>query len=696
MKTTAALLILATPSARALEPLPLMDTVVVNGIEISAKTPPKGLTLDAATGLLTAEAVKGQVVHRTQTRILETRATITPKGDYLLMFPEGDHYAKSKGEKMNTMLAYRSSDKGRTWNGPTVAFDIPYSQHGFIPFIPRGTTRIHCFGTQPVPGKWTHENGQRENAPIGWRASDDDGHTWSEVRLIEPVNDPGFMGMSVMRMTETDAGTWLIGSHLADWSVKPFTTRQYLLRSEDQGKTWTLLPGARPAGWFAEGFNRMDEGRPLNLGGGRVLFMSRTPAGRLFTAWSSDNGNTWTQPAPSTLVHPDAPPMLFPLSDGKTLVAFHHNKIPATQHGDLNDHAELMRMRSEVWASLSTDEGRTWSEPRFLLANAVAPVHAVSGFNSQCSYLDAFTEDGVLHLFMPHRWQQVLHLTIREDALATLPVKARLAPSPKPVFAAQLAQKIQPSRQVVYKKVGGNELRLDLFEPAGWTKNDQRACFVAYHGGGWTSGSPRSMYAFTDHCAKLGMVAVSVQYRLYKANTPVTVFECVKDARAALRFVRAHASELGIDPRKIIANGASAGGHLAAATALFDGVDHADEDLQVSCRPDALVLFSPVIDTSPEGYGHVKIGERWQELSPAHQVRPDLPPTLLFHGDGDTTTPILGARVFVEAMQKAGNRIEFVSSAGAIHTYMFKDPALHAETLQKMDSFFAGLGYVTP
>ncbi len=378
-------------------------------------------------GLLTVDAVEGQVVHRTQTRILETRATITPKGDYLLMFPEGDHYAKSKGEKINSMMACRSTDHGKTWSAPAVAYDIPYGQHGFIPLIPRGTKRIYCFGTQPIPGKWTWEDGKRENAPIGWRTSDDDGHTWSDVQLIEPVNDPGFMGMSVMRMTETDAGTWLLGSHLADWSVKPFTTQQYLLRSEDKGKTWTVLPNARPKGWIAEGFNRMDEGRPLNLGGGRVLFMSRTPQGHLFTAWSKDDGKTWTEPAPSTLVHPDAPPMLFPLSDGKTLVAFHHNKVPVTGNGELSDKAELMKMRSEVWASLSTDEGRTWSEPRFVLANAVAPVHAVSGFNSQCSYLDAFTDDGVMHLFMPHRWQQVLHLTIKESDFSKLPTRAGLA-----------------------------------------------------------------------------------------------------------------------------------------------------------------------------------------------------------------------------------------------------------------------------
>ena len=250
-------------------PLPLTDAVRVGTKDIPTKNPPKGLKVDETMGLMMVNAVDGQVVHRTNTRILETRATITPKGDYLLMFPEGDHYAKSKGEKINAMMACRSSDKGRTWSAPKEAFDIPYGQHGFIPLTPRGTKRIYAFGTQPIPGKWTWENGQRENAPIGYRWSDDDGHTWSDVKLIAPRNDPDFKGMSVMRMTETDAGTWIVGSHLADWSVKPFTTRQYILRSEDRGETWTVLPGARPNGWIADGFDRMDEGaRSISVGAG--------------------------------------------------------------------------------------------------------------------------------------------------------------------------------------------------------------------------------------------------------------------------------------------------------------------------------------------------------------------------------------------------------------------------------------------
>lgn len=697
--------------------LPIMDPVTVNGLALPTKKMPDGLVLHPQMGLLTVDAIQGQLVHRTTSRILETRATITPNGDYLLMFPEGDHYAKSKGEKINTMMACRSTDKGKTWSTPAIAYDVPYGQHGFIPFIPRGSKRLYAFGTQPIHSHWTHEGGQHENAAIGYRWSDDNGHTWSEVKLIAPVNDPEFRGMSVMRMTETDAGTWLLGSHIADWSFKPIKTKQYILRSEDKGETWTVLPNARPNGWFAEGFDRMDEGRPLNLGGGKVLFMTRTPAGKLFTAWSKDDGKTWTEPAPSSLVHPDAPPMLFPLSDGKTLVAFHHNKLPPTNPRDLNDKAETMKVRSEVWVSTSTDEGHTWSEPRFVLANAVENNLAVGGFNFQCSYLDAFTEDGVMHLFMPHRWQQALHLTIKESDFASLPTKAELAkykgvkPAPKvsatPAPSAKLAAKkptpnyvsmsaagMKPTRRVIYKKIGDAELGLDIFEPAGLKNGDKRACFVSIHGGGWTSGSTRSMYPFADHCAKLGMVGISVQYRLYKAGGPVSVFGCVKDARAALRYVRTHADELGIDPDKIVANGASAGGHLAAATAMFPGVDHEDENLLISCAPNALILFSPVIDTSKEGYGQAKIGDRWQVLSPAHQVRPSLPPTLLFHGTGDTTTPIKGARDFDAAMRKAGNRIELVAPENAIHTYMFKDAVLHAETVKKMDEFLKDLGWL--
>jgi len=380
--------------------------------------------------------------------------------------------------------------------------------------------------------------------------------------------------------------------------------------------------------------------------------------------------------------------------------------VPRRGAGDLDDKAENMKVRSEIWVATSTDQGRTWSEPRFVFANAAQPDLKTGAWNYQCSYLDGFTDEGVLHLFLPHRWQQVLHLTIKESALAELPTKAQLAaaaptaataaPAAKatPNYVAQLSAKLEPTRRVVYKKVGERELHLDLFEPPGWKASDGRACFVAFHGGGWTSGTPRVMYRHAAHCAELGMVGISVEYRLYKPGSEVSVFDCVKDARSALRYVRAHAAELGIDPMKIVANGASAGGHLAAGTALFDLMDEDGEDTRTYCMPNALVLFSPVIDTSAEGYGHAKVGARWEELSPVHRVRPGVPPTIVFHGTGDTTTPFKGAQKFHDAMLAAGNRCELVAVEGAQHTYMFKDAALYAETLRKMDEFLASLGFI--
>lgn len=406
----------------------LAQHVTVAGREIATAAPPRGLVTRDDLGILAHESLAGQVVHRTagpKVPLFETRATVTPGGDFLLMFPEGGHYGHG-AVKVNDMLAYRSSDGGKSWRGPTVAFDIDYNQHGFIPLIPKGSTRIYAFGTQPVWDLYTRERGLNENAPIGYRYSDDDGHHWCEVRIIRPANDPGFRGMSVMRMCETDAGTWLLGSHEGDWSYKPLMTRQYVLRSEDQGKTWELLPGPRHGGWGVAGFNRMDEGRPINLGSGEVYMLLRSPEGHLWNTRSLDDGKTWDAPTPTALIHPDAPPMLTHLSDGKTLLALHHNRYSDRNYVGLSARPEVMKDRSEIWAALSTDGGRTWSAPRFLFANALGETLENAFRNYQCSYIDVFPVGDVLHLFVPHRWRQVLHLTLRESDLARLPAAREL------------------------------------------------------------------------------------------------------------------------------------------------------------------------------------------------------------------------------------------------------------------------------
>ena len=69
-------------------------------------------------------------------------------------------------------------------------------------------------------------------------------------------------------------------------------------------------------------------------------------------------------------------------------------------------------------------------------------------------------------------------------------------------------------------------------------RGEPRAAFVIFHGGGWTGGSPRSMYPFAEWAANLGLVGISVEYRFFKPGTDATVVQCVQDARSAVRYVR--------------------------------------------------------------------------------------------------------------------------------------------------------------
>jgi acetyl esterase/lipase len=107
-----------------------------------------------------------------------------------------------------------------------------------------------------------------------------------------------------------------------------------------------------------------------------------------------------------------------------------------------------------------------------------------------------------------------------------------------------------------------------------------------------------------------------------------------------------------------------------------------------------MVLLFPVIDTSAAGYGQAKIGDRWQELSPVHHVRAGLPPTLTFHGTGDTVTPFSGAKAFHEAMLAAGNKSVLDVNEGGKHGYLMFEEALYEDTLAKTAAFLTRLGFL--
>ncbi len=245
----------------------------------------------------------------------------------------------------------------------------------------------------------------------------------------------------------------------------------------------------------------------------------------------------------------------------------------------------------------------------------------------------------------------------------------------------------------VYKKVGDRELRLFVVNPEDWQPADQRPALVLFHGGGWTGGSPVQFNDQAAYLARRGMVCIQVEYRLVK-DIPGPPIHCVQDAKSAMRSVRSHAAELGIDPQRIGAGGGSAGGHLAAFVGMVQGLDDPQDDLQVSPKANALVLFNPVFDNGPDGgWGQQRVGARYQEFSPAHNISADDPPAIVFLGRNDTLNGVAVVERFQANMTAVRVRCETRYYEGQAHGFFNKDP-WKTLTLAEADKFLASLGWL--
>ncbi len=171
----------------------------------------------------------------------------------------------------------------------------------------------------------------------------------------------------------------------------------------------------------------------------------------------------------------------------------------------------------------------------------------------------------------------------------------------------------------IYKRVGGTELKLYITRPEATRTDKPGSALVFFHGGGWMSGHPRVFNSQAEYLAARGVTCVLVEYRLLKGmDTPES---CIQDAKSAMRWVRSHAADMGIDPERIVAAGNSAGGHLAACTGIIEGFNDPADDLSVSAKPHAIILYSSVIDNGPDGYGYKRIKDRYPEFSPLQYPR---------------------------------------------------------------------------
>jgi len=227
-------------------------------------------------------------------------------------------------------------------------------------------------------------------------------------------------------------------------------------------------------------------------------------------------------------------------------------------------------------------------------------------------------------------------------------------------------------KEFVYKQTPQGELRMYFAMPADWSPNDKRPALIFFFGGGWTSGKVLAFDKEAEYFAKCGIVVGLADYRVRKRHG-VALDKCAEDARSAVRWVRANCRNLGVDPKRVIAGGGSAGGHIAACTAIPEAPNSDTDDLRVSCMPNGLLLFYPVVNLLEGRWKNAKqnlsrfgIGEDLaNKLSPLLHVTKAWPPTVFFTGTADIGIP--NAVLFHNKAKGAGATVELYVAEGRGH-----------------------------
>lgn len=235
------------------------------------------------------------------------------------------------------------------------------------------------------------------------------------------------------------------------------------------------------------------------------------------------------------------------------------------------------------------------------------------------------------------------------------------------------------ARGVVFAHVDDQDLALDVFRAPG---DEPKPALVLLHGGGWKAGARGHVNEPARAFASLGYAAVPVSYRLLsgeRARFPAAV----NDVRCAVRYLRVHAAELGIDPERIGVLGFSAGGHLAAMVATASDVSALEPECpsrEGSPEVQAAVSFYGAHDLNARfGSGARRLisdfmgppnsAEQRSAASPITYVDEHDPPMLLVHGVRDAVVPVEQSRLMHARLLAAHVPTELVEVREGLHGF---------------------------
>ena len=254
---------------------------------------------------------------------------------------------------------------------------------------------------------------------------------------------------------------------------------------------------------------------------------------------------------------------------------------------------------------------------------------------------------------------------------------------------------------IEYGNPGNRPLLLDLYSPTDVDKAVPGIVFI--HGGSWEHGRKEDYRPWALHFASRGYVVASVQYRL-SGEAPFPA--AVHDVKAAVRYMRAKADALGVDPNRIAVAGGSAGGHLAMMVAYspddksLDGNSgHSGVSSHVSC---IVNIYGPTDMTTPYARGVSETNSRVSQFfsgtykeqsanyaagSPIRYVTSDDPPTLILHGTVDALVPINQADILAKKLADVGVPWVYDRLPGWPHS-MVLAKCVNDRCLWFMDRFF--------
>lgn len=285
-----------------------------------------------------------------------------------------------------------------------------------------------------------------------------------------------------------------------------------------------------------------------------------------------------------------------------------------------------------------------------------------------------------------------LWLTAVHAADAPARKKSRVK-EPRPEQDTSTVKARAPDKVMAFKQTPQGELKVHFFLPPGWSARDRRPAIVFWVGGGFRSGKIGQFNAKAEYFASRGLVAICAEYRGRESHG-VLLDSCSEDARSAMRWVKSHATELGIAAEKVIASGGSAGGCLSLLVAREEGPNAKDDNREISPRPCALVLFNPAVGKrvmEVVGWGGPAQASVNAQITALDTPGKNEPPAIIFFGTEDSFLKI--SRDYDRKLRAQGGRCELWIADKMGHGF-FNNQPWHDATLRKADEFLVSLGYL--